>query len=59
MTAKQKTTEELFEEMRREDEANRAQGMAYFDGGTAWPEFCKQMGDAALNGTVVDDFEDE
>lgn len=59
MTAKQKTTEELLEEMHREDEASRAQGMAYFDGGTAWPEFCKQMGDAALSGALVDDFDDK
>ncbi|MBD1589779.1 hypothetical protein [Pseudomonas typographi] len=59
MTAKQKTTEELFEEMRREAEADRAQGAAYFDGGSAWPEFCKKMGDAALSGALVDDFDDK
>jgi hypothetical protein len=57
MTAKQKSTEELFEEMRREAEADRAQGIARFDGGSAWSEFCKKMGDASLNGGLIDDFE--
>lgn len=57
MTAK--TTEELVAEMRREREEQRAQGVAYFDGSPSWAQFCKQMGDAALAGTLKDDFDDE
>jgi hypothetical protein len=59
MTATKKTTEELLAEMKREDEVHRSQGIVCFDGSPAWAEFCKQMGDAAVNGALVDDFDDE
>lgn len=53
-----KTTAELFEEMRREAEADRAQGIARFDGGSAWPEFSKRMADKVLGGPLAQDWED-
>jgi len=57
MTAK--TTEELVAEMRREREEQRAKGVAHFDGSPSWAQFCKQMGDAALAGTLKDDFDEK
>lgn len=59
MTKSQKTAEELIEESLREQQANLAQGVGVFDGGTAWPQLCKQMGEAALNGALEDDFDDK
>lgn len=56
MTAK--TTEELVEEMRKEREEQRAQGIARFDGSPAWAEFSKQMGDAVRGGVLANDFDD-
>lgn len=59
MTANQKTTEELFAEMRREQDEQRTQGVMYFDGSPAWAEFCKQMGDAVKGGALIDDFDEK
>lgn len=59
MTKNQKTADQLVEDMRTERDENAAQGIGVFDGGTAWPEFCKQMGDAVLNGTLEDDADDK